>query len=97
MQTGDMVLETHYYPALRPKVFKPLPAIMRQLFLLVLAMKREISCFTFLLLHFGQVTLPFSCSLKLCINENSFLQALQRYSYVGMLSPPLQDYRYCSF
>ena len=66
---------------------------MRQLFLLVLVVNREISCFTFLLLHFGQVTLPFSCSLKLCINENSFLQALQKYSYVGMLSPPLQDYR----
>ena len=61
---------------------------MNQLFLLVLAVNMEISCFTFLLLHFGHVALPLSCSLKLCINENSFLQASQRYTYVGMLSPP---------
>jgi hypothetical protein len=57
---------------------------MRQLFLLVFAVNMEISCFTFLLAHFGHATLAFSCSLKLCINENSFLQASQRYSYVGM-------------
>jgi len=53
---------------------------MRQLFLLVFAVNVEICCFTFLLLHFGQAALVFSYSLKLCITENFFLQASQRYS-----------------
>jgi len=65
---------------------------MRQLFLLVFAVNVEICCFTFLLLHFGHAALAFSYSLKLCITENFFLQASQRYSYVGMLFPPYQDY-----
>ena len=72
--------------------FRESELIMRQLFLLVLAVNVEISCLTFLLAHFGHAALAFSCSLKLCINENFFLQASQRYSYVGMFFPPYQDY-----
>ena len=79
---------THLHIRLALHSINSLSEILFQLFLLVLAMKREISCFTFLLLHFGQATLPFSCSVKLCISENSFLQASQRYSYVGMFLPP---------
>ena len=91
---GQIVLMAHCCLCFR---FREPELIMRQLFLLVLAVNVEICCFTFLPLHFGHAGLAFSCSLKLCINENFFLQASQRYSYVGMFFPPYQDYWYCYF
>jgi hypothetical protein len=64
-----------------------------QLFRLVLVVKRETLCLTFLLLHFGQETLVVSCSEMLKINENFLLQSRHSYSYVGisfLLSPAMR-------
>lgn len=51
-----------------------------QLFRLVLAVKVEIICLTFLLLHFGQDALVVLCSEILEIKENFFLQSWHSYS-----------------
>jgi hypothetical protein len=51
-----------------------------QLFRLVLVIKAEITCLTFLLLHFGQIALVALCSAILDINENFFLQSWHSYS-----------------
>ena len=55
-----------------------------QLFRLVLVVKSEMPCLTFLPLHFGQATLVLPCSEMLRMTENFFLHSLHSYSYVGI-------------
>ena len=63
-----------------------------QLFRLVLAVKIEMLCLTFVLLHFGHLTLVLPCSEMLWISVNFLLQPWHLYSYVGIPSSSPDNY-----
>jgi len=58
-------------------------SVCSQLFRLVLVVKREMLCLTFLLLHFGQETLALPSSEMLKISVNFLLQSRHSYSYAA--------------